>query len=464
LAFTQVRSTSTALAPTFDVDNVLVVAAVGNQAPAFTVDPISKANGFADAAYSGSIASDASDPDADAMTFSKTFGPAWLSVASNGALSGTPAAGDVGANVFTVQVDATGGSDTATLNITVDVQATLLFYEEDFSTDPGYVGNDPTSIGAAGGAGTYFTFGQYNGTPEIGVTTDTGVLHIDSNTSGGSARSRGLSVFIDTSAALAGTYTVSFDVSNWVDGTGTAGFKVLEGSGLDTGYLNIDNGDNNTAGGVPKRVNTSTAPAFNEIGNTWGAGTKGSGITGNGTVSFDVELTEAGVAGDYLALAWVQVRSTDTALAPKFDVDNVWVGVPDVVVTYSSWALSHNLTGADADGKADVEYGGLGDGLENLMEYALGGNPNYDDAAAVSPDTFMADAGGTNWFYHVHNQNTDTDLTFTVGATTNLVTTAADTNDVEWVGATAETNGFKTVTNRTEAATAAKFIKLEVSK
>ena len=51
-----------------------------------------------------------------------------------------------------------------------------------------------------------------------------------------------------------------------------------------------------------------------------------------------------------------------------------------------------------------------------------------------------------------------------VGATTNLVTTAADTNDVEWVGETVETNGFKTVTNRTEAATAAKFIKLEVSK
>ena len=42
-----------------------------------------------------------------------------LSVASNGALSGTPGSGDLGTNVFTVQVDATGGSDTTTLNITV---------------------------------------------------------------------------------------------------------------------------------------------------------------------------------------------------------------------------------------------------------------------------------------------------------------------------------------------------------
>jgi hypothetical protein len=42
-------------------------------------------------------------------------------VAANGALSGTPGAGDVGANVFTVGVsDGNGGTDTATLNITVD--------------------------------------------------------------------------------------------------------------------------------------------------------------------------------------------------------------------------------------------------------------------------------------------------------------------------------------------------------
>jgi len=129
--------------------------------------------------------------------------------------------------------------------------------------------------------------------------------------------------------------------------------------------------------------------------------------------------------------------------------------------SYSSWALSFGLLGADTNGNADVEN----DGLENLMEYALGGNPTNDDAAAVAPyAVIMADAGGTNWFYHVHNQNTDTDLTFTVGATTNLVTTAADTNDVEWVGATAESGGFKTVINRTEATTDAKFIKLKVSK
>ena len=38
---------------------------------------------------------------------------------SDATLSGIPSNTDAGANAFTVQVDATGGSDTATLNITV---------------------------------------------------------------------------------------------------------------------------------------------------------------------------------------------------------------------------------------------------------------------------------------------------------------------------------------------------------
>jgi hypothetical protein len=103
------------------IDNVSlsVSAGGGNGAPSFTVDPINEVSATEDAAYSSTIADNASDPESDPMTFSKVSGPAWLSVASNGTLSGTPGNSDVGVNVFTVQVAATGGSDTATLNITV---------------------------------------------------------------------------------------------------------------------------------------------------------------------------------------------------------------------------------------------------------------------------------------------------------------------------------------------------------
>ncbi len=93
---------------------------VTNSPPAFTSDPIVKSNATQGLAYNGSIAGNASDPDSDPLTFAKTSGPAWLSVAANGSLSGTPASANIGTNSFTVGVsDGKGGSDSATLQITV---------------------------------------------------------------------------------------------------------------------------------------------------------------------------------------------------------------------------------------------------------------------------------------------------------------------------------------------------------
>lgn len=90
-----------------------------NEAPAFADSAINAADALEATAYAGSIAGSASDPEGDALTYSKVAGPAWLSVDVDGALSGTPGAADVGANSWTVQVAAEGGSDTATLNIDV---------------------------------------------------------------------------------------------------------------------------------------------------------------------------------------------------------------------------------------------------------------------------------------------------------------------------------------------------------
>ncbi len=104
-----------------------------NNPPAFTSDPIVKSNATQGQAYSGSIAGNATDADADPLTFAKTSGPTWLSVAANGVLSGTPGTTNLGLNSFTVSVsDGRGGSDSATLQITV--VAPLLA---------------PTSLGAA---------------------------------------------------------------------------------------------------------------------------------------------------------------------------------------------------------------------------------------------------------------------------------------------------------------------------
>jgi hypothetical protein len=91
-----------------------------NAPPAFVSNPFSKPDANAGQFYSSSIAANAADPENDMLIFTKLSGPAWLSVASNGALSGTPFSPQVGPNSFSVRVtDSSGAFSTATVNLTV---------------------------------------------------------------------------------------------------------------------------------------------------------------------------------------------------------------------------------------------------------------------------------------------------------------------------------------------------------
>lgn len=103
--------------------------AVTNSAshPVFSSDTLNLGNAALDQAYSGSLSDFASDTDGNTLTFAKAVlsGPSWLNIAANGTLSGTPGAGDVGLNSWTVLVDdGTGGFGTALLNIDVKSVAT----------------------------------------------------------------------------------------------------------------------------------------------------------------------------------------------------------------------------------------------------------------------------------------------------------------------------------------------------
>jgi len=132
-----------------NVIQVLMVAKSGrillnpsNSAPVFTVKPISRPAAGAGVAYSNTIAGSATDVDAgDTLTYSKVSGPLWLSVATNGTLTGTPTAADVGTNVFTVKVaDTAAAFDTATLNIVV--QSAYTVWANQYPLVQGPNGND----------------------------------------------------------------------------------------------------------------------------------------------------------------------------------------------------------------------------------------------------------------------------------------------------------------------------------
>lgn len=97
-----------------------IPAASNNGSPAFISDLIVETEAEGLAAYSSTIADNAIDPESDPMLFSLISGPAWLSVETDGGLSGTPGLNDVGVNTFIVSVTAAGGSDTAVLEIMVN--------------------------------------------------------------------------------------------------------------------------------------------------------------------------------------------------------------------------------------------------------------------------------------------------------------------------------------------------------
>ena len=61
----------------------------------------------------------ASDPDGGKLYFVIISGPSWLDISLDGELSGTPEKDDVGSAEVSIQVNASGGYDRATFDLSV---------------------------------------------------------------------------------------------------------------------------------------------------------------------------------------------------------------------------------------------------------------------------------------------------------------------------------------------------------
>jgi hypothetical protein len=112
----------------------------------------------------------------------------------------------------------------------------------------------------------------------------------------------------------------------------------------------------------------------------------------------------------------------------------------DPIVSFSRWMDLYSVdaeTGMSDDPDSDQ--------MSNLLEYALGGDPSFDDAAVILPAT----SNDGSWLYYVYSRNTNyADISYLVGSGASLVDGLL-TNATEEVGASAEGwDGFQTVTNR----------------
>jgi hypothetical protein len=120
---------------------------------------------------------------------------------------------------------------------------------------------------------------------------------------------------------------------------------------------------------------------------------------------------------------------------------------------YASWAVANGLTGDDALQTADVEP----DGMDNLLEYALGGDPNVDDAATVLPTSGMVEDGGTDWLEYVYNRRKDfavRGLDYNAETTDDLVFGSWTNGSYTVSGVGSVDDDFEAVTNRVDTGAA----------
>jgi hypothetical protein len=186
--------------------------------PVFINNPFTGASAIACLPYSATMSGKTIAPSGDTLTFAKVGGPAWLTVATNGVLSGTPKNSDIGTNIFIVSLtDSNGVSASASMKITVIADPPPYFVSNPFAepwanVDQSYTGTIATNATAQYlGAGDVLTFakvsgpvwlniaanGILSGTP-TGINGGTNTFVVSVTDLGGSSNTATLSLYVNS--------------------------------------------------------------------------------------------------------------------------------------------------------------------------------------------------------------------------------------------------------------------------
>jgi len=148
------------------------------------------------------------------------------------------------------------------------------------------------------------------------------------------------------------------------------------------------------------------------------------------------------------------------ATGVSFEVDYVrFLSVlpPDPVFGYEKWAGGWGVNIGSETNDYDL------DGLSNLYEFGLGGDPTDPSDLGTSPAFAVAEVGGSNVFGYVHPQRSDPDsgLTYSLALATDLVAGSWVTNAGYAITGTNVTGGtLDFVTNATDTVESQKYIRL----
>ena len=187
-------------------------------------------------------------------------------------------------------------------------------------------------------------------------------------------------------------------------------------------------------------------------------------VASDGNYKFNFTITEVGSStvlnpttvavdsSESLADGYAGLLAPHVGYSSKFD--NFALRL--IVGGYEGWTTGW---GTDIGAKTDdFDH----DGLVNIYEYGLGGDPTNALDQGTSPEFGVENVGGTNWFGYIHPQLSDLEsgLSYHLELNTDLVT-GAWTNSGYTVTGTNVTGGeLNFVTNVTDTVEGEKFIRL----
>ena len=137
----------------------------------------------------------------------------------------------------------------------------------------------------------------------------------------------------------------------------------------------------------------------------------------------------------------------------------IWVEQLAEVSPYDTWADEYNLIESGLTDDPDS------DGLDNLSEYALGGNPTNANETGILPTFGTVEIDGTNGFEYVYRQRTDAEvlgLDYYLEQSTNLVVGAWTNNVDRVISIGPDYAGFEPVTNHVPADSSSLYIRLRI--